>query len=276
METPVALQLGGSDPKDLAEAVRHAEDFGYDEVNLNVGCPSDRVQTGRIGAVLMKEPDLVADCVRAMIEAAQRAEITVKCRIGVDDQVPQEILPEFIAKIKAAGAKSVAIHARKAWLDGLSPKENREIPPLDYDLVFAMKRQFPDLNISLNGGISSLEQAVVLLERGIDGVMIGRAAYHAPAEILSRADPTVFGQGVASDAHDVARQMLPYIEAHLTKGGRLNQITRHMLGIFAGKPGARAWRRALSEQAHRENAGPEIVERALDLVPQEIASEPVI
>lgn len=262
-EHPVALQLGGCAPDDLAASVRIAEEFGYDEVNLNVGCPSDRVQSGRIGAVLMKEADLVAECAAAMISAAQHAEITVKCRIGVDDQDPRVVLPDFLQKIAAAGVKTVAIHARKAWLDGLSPKENREIPPLDYDLVFAMKAAFSDLNIVINGGISGLDQAGALLARGIDGVMIGRAAYHAPTATLAAVDPLIFNTGAEVCPHQVVHQMLPYIDAHLTAGGRLHHITRHMLGIFQGQPGARGWRRVLSEQSHQDNAGPEVVLQAL-------------
>jgi len=264
-EHPVALQLGGSDPAELAAAARMGAETGYDEINLNCGCPSDRVQSGTFGAVLMKQPSLVADCVAAMCDAV-KVEVTVKCRIGVDDQVPQEVLPEFLKQIGAAGCKRVVIHARKAWLQGLSPKENREIPPLDYDLVLAIKRQFPALHISLNGGVSTLDQALDLLEQGVDGVMIGRAAYHNPADILGSADVAVYGTGQVRLAEDVVRDMLPYIEAHLGRGGRLNQVTRHMLGLFAGRPGARGWRRVLSEGAHRAGAGPDLVLQALERV----------
>lgn len=261
-EHPVALQLGGSDPEELARAARLGEEAGYDEINLNCGCPSDRVQSGRFGAVLMEEPALVADCVAAMREAVA-VEVTVKCRIGVDDQEPRAVLPAFLETIRAAGCTRVTIHARKAWLQGLSPKENRDIPPLDYDLVHAMKAAFPDLHVSLNGGIASLEAARAQLEAGLDGVMIGRAAYHQPAEVLAEADPLIFGTGQAADPVAVARRMLPYIDAHLAAGGKLHQVTRHMLGLFAGRPGARAWRRRLSEGAHRPGAGPELVEAAL-------------
>lgn len=266
-EQPVALQLGGSDPVELAQAARLGAQAGYPEINLNCGCPSDRVQSGTFGAVLMKDPGRVADCVAAMREAVD-VEITVKCRIGVDDQNPEEILPEFLARIVAAGCERVTIHARKAWLQGLSPKENRDIPPLDYDLVHRMKQLFPNLHISVNGGVESLEQALAFLEGGLDGVMIGRAAYHQPSDILSTADMRIYGVGGPSDPVQVVQQMLPYIDAHLTGGGRLHQITRHMLGLFAGRPGARAWRRTLSEGASRAGAGTELVEDALAVLPQ--------
>ena len=262
-EHPVAVQLGGSDPADLAEAARIAASYGYDEINLNVGCPSDRVQSGCFGAVLMERPALVADCVAEMI-AASPVEVTVKCRIGVDDQVPEEVLPRFLETVSAAGVTRFAIHARKAWLQGLSPKENRDIPPLDYELVHEMKRVFPELHLSINGGIGSLAEVEAHLAAGMDGVMVGRAAYHTPSDILLTADREIFGDGTApKTAEQVALEMLPYIEAHLSKGGRLNQITRHMLGMFAGRPGARGWKRTLSEEAHRDGAGPDVVLRAL-------------
>ncbi len=274
-EHPVALQLGGSDPKELAQAARMGVEAGFGEINLNCGCPSDRVQSGTFGAVLMKQPGLVADCVAAM-RAAVDVDVTVKCRIGVDDQDPQQVLPVFLEQISAAGCARVIIHARKAWLKGLSPKENREIPPLDHDLVVAMKEMFPALHISVNGGVTSLDQAQGLLARGLDGVMIGRAAYHAPADILAGADVQVFGTGNVRQAEDVARDMLPYIEAHLVSGGRLHQITRHMLGLFTGRPGARAWRRVLSEGAHRDGAGPELVLQALaQVAPLEMVARAV-
>lgn len=267
-EHPVAVQLGGSDPGELAEAVRVASDRGYDEVNLNVGCPSDRVQSGCFGAVLMETPELVARCVAAMVEASP-VEVTVKCRIGVDDQEPREVLPDFLRRIRDAGVSRVAIHARKAWLQGLSPKENREVPPLDYDLVFEMKAAFPDMHVSVNGGVGSLDEAEAFLARGLDGVMIGRAAYHTPSDILLDADRRIFGEtGPEHTPHDIARAMLPYIERHLAQGGRLHAVTRHMLGLFAGRPGARAWRRHLSEVATRDGAGPEVVEAAFARVPE--------
>ena len=262
-EHPVALQLGGSDPEELARAAKLGAMAGYDEINLNVGCPSDRVQSGTFGAVLMQEPELVADCCAAMIEAAP-VEVTVKCRIGVDDQEPEQVLPEFLARVSAAGVGRFIIHARKAWLKGLSPKKNRDVPPLDYDLVQRMKGQFPMLHLTINGGIETLDQARAFLDAGLDGVMFGRAAYHRPADILCAADRLIYGcDAPDTTAEDAARLMLPYIEAHLANGGRLNQITRHMLGLFAGRPGARAWRRTLSEGAVKDGAGTELVEAAL-------------
>jgi tRNA-dihydrouridine synthase A len=262
-EHPVALQLGGADPAELAQATAIAAGYGYDEINLNVGCPSDRVQSGCFGAVLMERPALVAECVAAMI-AASPVEVTVKCRIGVDDQVPEEILPEFLGAVSEAGVRRVTIHARKAWLQGLSPRENRDVPPLDYALVHRMKDAFPHLHMSINGGIGSLEEAKAQLAAGMDGVMIGRAAYQRPADILGPADAEIFGETVPPrGAEDAVLAMLPYIEDHLAHGGRLNQITRHMLGLFAGRPGARGWKRILSEEAHRDGAGPDVVERAL-------------
>jgi len=273
-EQPVALQLGGSDPAELAQAARMGADEGYAEINLNCGCPSDRVQSGRFGAVLMEEPALVAECCRAMI-AAQPAEVTVKCRIGVDDQEPAEVLPEFLSQIVAAGVERVTIHARKAWLQGLSPKENRDIPPLDYDLVFEMKQLFPNLHISVNGGVASLDQAVDLLDAGVDGVMIGRAAYHNPTDILQQADARIWGGDVGPDPVDVVLQMRPYIEAHLDDpardGGKLSHVTKHMLGLFAGRPGARQWRRHLSENAHKNGASWSVVEDALAALEQAAA-----
>ena len=267
-EHPVALQLGGSDPVQLADAARIGADFGYDEINLNVGCPSDRVQSGAFGAVLMERPDLVADCVAAMA-AASPVEVTVKCRIGVDDQAPEQVLPAFLETVSAAGVTRFAIHARKAWLQGLSPKENRDVPPLDYPLVHAMKAAFPHLHLSVNGGIASLEEVRAHLAAGMDGVMIGRAAYHEPANLLLDADALVFGHAEeARSAEEVALAMIPYIEAHLAGGGRLNQITRHMLGLFAGRPGARHWKRVLSERAHRPGAGPEVIEAGLAAIRQ--------
>lgn len=265
-EHPVAVQLGGSDPAELAEATRMCCDEGYDEVNLNVGCPSDRVQSGTFGAVLMKTPDLVADCVAAMIDAAG-VEVTVKCRIGVDDQDPHDVLPKFLQKVSAAGVSRFAIHARKAWLEGLSPKENRDIPPLDYDLVHQMKADFPQLHISVNGGIASLDEARAHLDRGLDGVMIGRAAYHTPSDILLAADQLIFGDETPSlSPQDVVEAMRPYIARHLSEGGKLAQVTRHMLGLFAGRPGARGWRRTLSEEGHKPGAGLDVLDRALESV----------
>ncbi len=262
-EHPVALQLGGADPAMLAEACRIAAPYGYDEINLNVGCPSDRVKSGCFGAVLMKTPALVGDCLAAMI-AASPVEVTVKCRIGVDDQDPAAVLPGFLDRIRTAGVRRVTIHARKAWLQGLSPKENREIPPLDYPLVVAMKRAFPDLHISINGGIATLDQARALLDQGLDGVMIGRVAYHDPMAVLAGADGLISGQDRAhTEPLQVLDRMRPYIELHLAGGGRLHQVTRHMLGLFHGRPGARHWRRILSERANLDGAGTEVLDQAL-------------
>ena len=262
-EHPVAVQLGGSDPAELAEAARIAAGEGFAEINLNVGCPSDRVQSGCFGAVLMRSPALVADCVAAMA-AASGAEITVKCRIGVDDDDPQEVLPGFLETVAAAGVRRFAIHARKAWLQGLSPKENREIPPLDHALVIAMTRRFPALRIAINGGIDSLAQAQALLAQGVDGVMIGRAAYHAPYDILAGADAAIWGAATPAPARaEVVARMRPYIARHLAAGGRLHAVTRHMMGLFAGCPGARGWRRVLSERGTRPGAGLEVLDAAL-------------
>ncbi|GAA6207947.1 tRNA dihydrouridine(20/20a) synthase DusA [Cognatishimia sp. WU-CL00825] len=261
-EHPIALQLGGSDPRELALATRLGAEAGYDEINLNVGCPSDRVQSGTFGAVLMKQPNLVADCVAAM-QAETDVEVTVKCRLGVDDQDPSVVLPDFLEKVSAAGITRFTLHARKAWLQGLSPKENRDIPPLDYSLVHQMKADFPHLHLSINGGITTLDEALPHLAAGLDGVMIGRAAYHTPAEVLLQADQKVFGKKRLLTAEAAVQQMLPYIEAHVSAGGKLGQVTRHMLGLFTGRPGARGWRRMLSEGASKRGAGPELVLDAL-------------
>ena len=271
VEHPIALQLGGSDPVQMAQATKIGADYGYDEININIGCPSDRVQSGSFGACLMREPDLVADCVAAMQDAASGTEITVKCRIGVDDQDPHKVLPDFIERVKARGVKTFIIHARKAWLKGLSPKENRDVPPLDYDLVHQIKADNPDLNIHINGGITSLDQALEHLERGLDGVMIGRAAYHDPAPILINADSRIYGKTDQTGIEQAILDMLPYIENHLSTGGRLNQITRHLLGAFAGRAGARLWRRILSESAHKDGASPELILTALEAMKQKAA-----
>lgn len=265
-EQPVALQLGGSDPAGLAEAARIGAACGYVEINLNAGCPSDRVQSGCFGAVLMKSPPLVADCVAAMTEACA-AEITVKCRIGVDADDPRAVLPRFLEAVASAGVRRVIVHARKAWLDGLSPKENREIPPLDHALVVEMKRAFPDLRIVVNGGIDSLSQARGFLALGLDGVMIGRAAYHAPHDVLAGADAAFWGDPTPAPTREaVVERMRPYIARHLAAGGRLHSVTRHMLGLYAGRPGARSWRRVLSEGAHRAGAGLDLLDAALAAV----------
>lgn len=261
-EHPVALQLGGSDPADLAQAVRLAAPFGYDEFNLNLGCPSDRVQSGCFGAVLMKDPDLVARCLEAMI-AASPVEVTAKIRVGVDDQEPAEVLPAFLTRLREAGVRRVIIHARKAWLQGLSPRENREIPPLDHALVLAMKRAFPDLHLTLNGGVTTIGQAQGLIGQGVDAVMIGRAAYHEPMAILGPVDRMFHGASGEPDPEAVLDAMRPHIAAHLAAGGRLHQVSRHMLGLFHGRPGARLWRRHLSEHATRAGADLSVLDAAL-------------
>ena len=244
-EHPLALQLGGSDPTQLAEAASIGEAHGYDEINLNVGCPSDRVQSGSFGAVLMKNPRLVAECCEAMKKNTS-IDITVKCRIGVDDQDPEEILPEFLGHISNSGVNRVIIHARKAILKGLSPKENRDVPPLNYEIVFKMKEKFPNLHVSLNGGVTSINTAKDLIARGIDGVMIGRSAYQQPAQILSVVDRTIFGEVSNKSPFEVAGSMRAYLKKHCDKGGRPHQVTRHMIGLFHGLPGAKIWRQYLS------------------------------
>jgi tRNA-dihydrouridine synthase A len=266
-EHPLALQLGGAEPDELARAVEIARGGGFDEFNLNVGCPSDRVQSATFGACLMREPARVAACVTAMRQAAQGVPVTVKCRIGVDEQDPAMALPTFVDAVAAAGVTVFVVHARKAWLQGLSPKENRTVPPLDHDLVAALKRGRPGLTVVANGGIASLDAVEQRLAAGLDGVMVGRSAYHEPAAILAEADRRIFGEPVeASDPAEAVRAMLPYVERELVRGERLNRITRHMLGLFAGRPGARRWRRMLSENAHRPGAGPELLLAALAAV----------
>ncbi len=261
-EHPVALQLGGSEPADLATCAREGAARGYDEINLNLGCPSDRVQRGRFGACLMTEPGLVADCVAAMIDAVD-APVTVKTRIGVDDQDSYAALTAFVARVAAAGCRSFTIHARKAWLSGLSPKQNREVPPLRYDVVYALKRDFPELEVILNGGVMTLDEAEAHLAE-VDGVMIGRAAYQSPY-ILAEADRRFFGEaGEPLSREEIVEAYLPYVEARLSEGVPLKSMTRHMLGLFNGLPGARAWRRHLSEAAHQPDAGPEVLLAALD------------
>ena len=265
-EQPVAVQLGGSDPGMLAGATSMAVERGYSEVNLNVGCPSDRVRSGCFGAVLMERPDDVARCLRAMVDAAGTVPVSMKCRIGVDDQTPELVLPDLLSRMADAGVGRVTIHARKAWLQGLSPKENREVPPLDHGLVRSMKGRFPDLLIAANGGIASLDAVLGHLDH-VDGVMIGRAAYHDPAGILLQADSRIFGDpDPCPDRIAVALRMVPYVERHVAAGGRPGQVTRHMLGLFSGQPGARGWRRSLSEGAARPGANAGIVHAALEHV----------
>ena len=260
-EHPVALQLGGSEPRALAQSARIGEDFGYDEINLNVGCPSDRVQEGRFGACLMVEPALVVDCVAAM-KAAVNIPVTVKCRIGVDEQDPQEALFSFAAAMKAAGTDALIVHARKAWLKGLSPRENRDVPPLDYSIVHRLKRAHPDLEIVINGGIASLEQAKDQLHH-VDGVMMGRAAYQEPWRLLA-VDPLLFGEPAPfTSPKEAALALIPYIERELSKGTRLHAITRHVLGLFRAVPGARAFRRHLATEAVKPGAGAAVMADAL-------------
>jgi tRNA-dihydrouridine synthase A len=263
-EHPVALQLGGSGPDDLAASARIGEALGYDEINLNVGCPSDRVQSGRFGACLMREPELVADCMAAM-KGAVAVPVTVKCRIGVDDQDPSEALFRLVELSAAAGVETFVVHARKAWLKGLSPKENRDIPPLDYDLVYRLKRERPDLTIVINGGVASLDQTEAHLAQ-VDGVMMGRAAYHEAGQ-LGQVDRRIFGEEVADvTPFEAVERYRPYLAAQLEAGVRLPSMARHMLGLFHGLPGARSWRRILTVEGTKAGAGLEVVDHALEAV----------
>ncbi|MCG7897456.1 MAG: tRNA dihydrouridine(20/20a) synthase DusA [Candidatus Thiodiazotropha weberae] len=259
-EHPLALQLGGSEPDALAQCAKLAEQWGYDEINLNVGCPSDRVQSGRFGACLMLTPELVADCVKAMRDQVA-VDVTVKHRIGVDDQDSYQALCEFVGKVSEAGCQTFIVHARKAWLQGLSPKENREIPPLHYETVHQLKQDFPDLEIIINGGITTLEQVEQNLKH-VDGVMIGREAYNNPW-ILSQADNLIYGsEGSPPSRHQIIESMIPYIDQELSAGTPINRITRHILGLFQGLPGAKKWRRMLSEEAHKAGADSSLILRA--------------
>ena len=258
-EHPVALQLGGSDPQELAQAARLGAEAGYDEINLNVGCPSDRVQSGRFGACLMREPELVGDCVRAMRDAVD-VPVTVKCRIGVDDQDDYAGLQHFTETMLEAGVRELAVHARKAWLQGLSPKENREIPPLDYERVYRLKREFPQLVVVINGGITTVAQVQAHLTQ-LDGVMLGRAAYHDPY-LLAQVEATLYGEPLPR-REDVLHHLRPYVEAELARGTALKHISRHLLGLYQGEPGARSFRRTISEGAHLPGAGWALIEQAL-------------
>ena len=265
LEQPVALQLGGSDPKKMAEAARIGVSFGYVEINLNIGCPSDRVQAGRFGACLMREPELVASLWSAAQEAAGEVPVTIKSRIGVDDQEPREALYTLVDLSARAGCRSFTVHARKAWLDGLSPKENRDVPPLDYELVRQLKRDRPELEIILNGGLRDLDHGLSEMH-GLDGVMLGRAAYQQPALLLD-VDARVFGVPGPSDSREAAVEAhIPYLEAKLAQGVALHSMTRHMLGLFNARPGGRLWRRVLSERGVRAGAGVEVVRDALAAV----------
>ncbi|MBY8203564.1 tRNA dihydrouridine(20/20a) synthase DusA [Vibrio fluvialis] len=265
-EHPVALQLGGSNPADLARCAKLAQERGYDEINLNVGCPSDRVQNGRFGACLMAEPDLVAQCVAAMKEVVD-IPVTVKTRIGIDDQDSYEFLTNFVTLVsEKGGCEQFTIHARKAWLSGLSPKENREIPPLDYPRAYQLKQDFPHLIIAVNGGVKTLAEAKEHLQH-LDGVMIGREAYQSPY-LLAEVDQQIFGLDTpVKKRSQVVQEMYPYIEQQLAQGSYLGHITRHMLGLFQNMPGARQWRRHISENAHKAGAGIEVVEQALAKIP---------
>jgi len=265
IEGPLALQLGGSDPTTMAQCAVMAEDWSYDEVNINVGCPSDRVQSGLFGACLMAEPNLVAECVAEM-QARVTIPVTVKTRLGIDEQDSYEFLSQFVETVSSAGCKTFILHARKAWLSGLSPKENRDVPPLNYERVYQIKHDYPDLQITINGGVQTLEEVQTHLYQ-VDGTMIGRVAYHDPYR-LATADSVVFGkadQGLSR--HEVIEAMLPYISQRMAVGRSLKSITRHLLGLFQGQPGAKAWRRYLSENAHLKGARIEVLEAALKLVP---------
>jgi tRNA-dihydrouridine synthase A len=258
-EHPVALQLGGAEPDELARAARHGAEAGYDEINLNVGCPSDRVQSGRFGACLMYEPALVAECVKAMRDAVG-IPVTVKCRIGVDDQDDYADLQHFTEQMLEAGVEVLVVHARKAWLKGLSPKENREVPPLDYERVYRLKREFPQLVVVINGGITTVAQVQTHLAQ-LDGVMLGRAAYHDPY-LLAQIEHALHGEPLPT-RESVLQHLRPYVEAELARGTALKHISRHLLGLYQGEPGARAFRRTLSEGAHLPGAGWALLEQAM-------------
>ncbi|MEP6485251.1 MAG: tRNA dihydrouridine(20/20a) synthase DusA [Rudaea sp.] len=258
-EHPVALQLGGSEPSDLAAAARLGVEFGYDEINLNVGCPSDRVQSGRFGACLMREPQLVGDCVAAM-RAAVDVPVTVKCRIGVDEQDAYADLHAFTETLISAGLRVLVVHARKAWLHGLSPKENREIPPLDYSRVYQLKREFPQLTIVINGGIATVDAVTSHLPH-VDGVMLGRAAYHDPY-VLARVEHALFGMRLP-ERDEILSRMQPYIAREIAKGNALHHVVRHVLGLYLGEPGARAFRRYLSEHMRGAHASPDVLAHAI-------------
>lgn len=264
-EHPVALQLGGSRPDWMAQATAKAAGYGYDEININVGCPSDRVQSGQFGACLMASPDLVAECVVAMRKETD-IPVTVKSRIGIDDRDSYDFLKAFIEPVAAAGCQRFIVHARIAILEGLSPKENRTIPPLDYERVYRLKRDYPELEIIINGGLASLKQVDTVLER-VDGAMIGRQAYHQPY-FLAELEHHINATWVMPSREEIVEKMVPYIDRQVAGGTSLNSITRHMLGLFAGQPGARAWRRYISEHAHRDGAGSEVLINALNAMPE--------
>ncbi|WP_370631796.1 tRNA dihydrouridine(20/20a) synthase DusA [Phyllobacterium lublinensis] len=270
-EHPVALQLGGSDPAKLAEAARIGEAMGYREINLNVGCPSDRVQSGTFGACLMRTPDIVAACVDAMKHKVA-VPVTVKCRIGVDDQDTEVALDALAGRVFNAGTDALWVHARKAWLKGLSPKENREIPPLDYERVYRLKRQYPNQFIGINGGVQSLDEAVHHLNH-VDGVMLGRAVYHNPM-ILLDVDTRIYGDGAAAPSMDaIIDHMCAYADGHIARGGRLSHVTRHMVGLFHGAPGARRWRQMLSTDANQTGATSTVIRRAYEMIRTAVTEE---
>ncbi len=260
-EHPVAVQLGGSDPAALADCAKVCEDWGYDEVNLNVGCPSDRVQSGRFGACLMKEPDLVADCLAAMRDAVNLP-VTVKHRLGVDNQDEQADLQQFVERIASAGVTTFIVHARKAWLQGLSPKENRDVPPLNYQRVYQLKRNFPELEVIINGGIQTVAEIQQHLQQ-VDGVMLGRVAYQRPWTLVEAEAALSDAQSVLSPRRDYVEQLMPYVERELADGTALKHISRHLLGLFQGLPGARRWRRYLAQNAHLPEAGLDVLREAL-------------
>ncbi len=264
-ERPIAVQLGGSDAELMTDAAQQAADAGYDEININVGCPSDRVQSGAFGACLMETPDVVADCYRAM-SAEVDVPITIKTRIGINDKDSWDYLRRFVDPLVDAGCRKFIVHARVAILAGLSPKENRTVPPLNYKRVFRLKRELPELEIVLNGGVRDSEQVGEILDH-VDGVMIGRQAYHDPYFLAELESRYLSGQQLPSRS-EIVERMLPYVERERAAGERLNRITRHMLGLFAGQPGARAWRRSISENAHKPDAGPEVLLSALDAIPE--------
>lgn len=274
VEHPVALQLGGSEPADMATSAKLGQDWGYDEINMNVGCPSDRVQRGTFGACLMAEPGLVAENVQAMIGAVD-IPVTVKCRIGIDDQDSEAALTDFVGQVsEIGGCERFIVHARKAWLQGLSPKENRDIPPLDYERVKRLKQQFPDLHIGINGGVKDLDTALDLLSAGLDSVMVGRAAYQDPW-MLSQVDARLFGatdQAPQLTRHEVIEAFLPYVDEQRSAGVPLHAMTRHILGLFNSQPGARLWRRYISENAPSKTAGVDVLRQALAFVSVEDAS----
>lgn len=263
-EHPVALQLGGSEPQAMAECARIGEDYGYDEININVGCPSERVQRGAFGACLMAEPDLIAECIAAMREAVD-IPVTVKNRIGIDDQEEYKSLHEFVSSVSQAGCETFIVHARKAWLKGLSPKENRDIPPLRYELVYQLKQEFPQLEILINGGISTLAQCQQHLQH-VDGVMVGREAYHNPW-MLAQVDPLIYGEAARfTERAEVLGPLLDYVQSQLDQDVYLNHMSRHFLGLFQGMPGARRWRRHISENAHKPGAGVDVIRQAAAFV----------